>query len=204
MAAAGRRLDDVSPGQAATWAWDDLHETSPEAITEREAAARHEQEVLDAYIRGVEEGHAKGIEEARNELRHVLNTVTEALEQVRVDRETWEARWEERLVVLAAGMAQHVIERTRAEDDEVLIGLAREAVESFPLEEAIRIRVHPDDQAVLTGGGFVDDVLSGRTVRWMADEEVVRGGCVVEGPDRIVDGRIDETLARVVRVLTDG
>jgi hypothetical protein len=30
------------------------------------------------------------------------------------------------------------------------------------------------------------------------------GGCIVEGPDRIVDGRLDEALCRIVRSLTDG
>jgi flagellar assembly protein FliH len=101
-------------------------------------------------------------------------------------------------------MAQKVIERNCAEDPFILVELAKKAVAAFPIEEAVRIRLHPVDQAIFTDGRFLGEVVGDRSVRWIPDPDVVPGGCVVEGPDKIVDARVDEALCRVVRALTDG
>lgn len=39
------------------------------------------------------------------------------------------------------------------------------------------------------------------TTIWVADARVSRGGCMVEGRERIVDGRIETALERVYRRL---
>ena len=44
---------------------------------------------------------------------------------------------------------------------------------------------------------------AGREVRWIPDASIGRGGCVVEGPERIVDGRLESALERVYRRITD-
>ena len=49
-----------------------------------------------------------------------------------------------------------------------------------------------------------DETTGGREARWIADEDVVPGGCIVEGPDRIVDGRVDQALERIFWELTRG
>jgi flagellar biosynthesis/type III secretory pathway protein FliH len=36
---------------------------------------------------------------------------------------------------------------------------------------------------------------------WVPDARIARGGCVVEGRERIVDGRVDSALERVYRRL---
>ncbi len=41
-----------------------------------------------------------------------------------------------------------------------------------------------------------------RPLRWMADERVERGGCLIEGRERIVDGRVDMALERIYRALS--
>jgi flagellar biosynthesis/type III secretory pathway protein FliH len=40
-------------------------------------------------------------------------------------------------------------------------------------------------------------------VRWLADARIQPGGCVVEGRERIVDGRVDTALERLYRKLSD-
>jgi len=43
-------------------------------------------------------------------------------------------------------------------------------------------------------------MISGRRdVSWMADPRIARGGCLVEGSQRIVDGRVDTALERAYR-----
>ena len=47
-----------------------------------------------------------------------------------------------------------------------------------------------DDQGSITGN---------RDTTWVADPRVSRGGCLIEGRDRIVDGRVDAALERAYR-----
>lgn len=194
----------ASGASASNWAWADLHETGPEAESAAEEAARQRREVQESYERGFADGIDAGANAARDELMIAMRATGEVLEEIRASREAWDARLEEHLVVLAAAMARKVVERTREEDHTAFVDLAKQAVAAFPVDEALRIRLHPADQAVLSDGGFLDDVVGARSVRWIPDDEVVPGGCIVEGPDKIVDGRVDEALARVVRALTNG
>ena len=133
-----------------------------------------------------------------------MEATLQALDDIRASREAWNAQLHERLVVLAAGIADWVVDRTCQEDSTVISDLAQRAIESFPVDEAVRIRLHPNDHATLSDPELLAQVAGERAVTWIPDEDVVPGGCVVEGPDKIVDGRIDEALARIVRALTDG
>ena len=40
-----------------------------------------------------------------------------------------------------------------------------------------------------------------RDVRWVADAHIARGGCLVEGRERIIDGRVDTSLERAYRTM---
>lgn len=194
----------MSGASASKWSWADLHETGPEAESAAEEAERQRREVQGSYERGFGDGIDAGATAARNELMIALRATGQVMEEIQASRQAWDARLQERLVVLAAAMAQKVIERTRDQDQSAFVDLARQAVAAFPVEEALRIRLHPADQAVLADGGFLDEVIGMRSVRWIPDDEVVPGGCIVEGPDKIVDGRVDEALVRMVEALTNG
>ena len=52
---------------------------------------------------------------------------------------------------------------------------------------------------MLTAAGGSTDIgpiTGSREASWLADPRVARGGCLVEGRDRIVDGRVDTALER--------
>ena len=200
-----REGDRMAMNASATkWSWIDLDATGPEAEAREREAAHHMHEVEEAYRRGRAEGEEAGLQTARNELQVAMRTTLQALEDVRANREAWNARLEEHLVALAAAMATKVIERTREEDPSVFVDLARQAVAAFPIEEAVRIRVHPADKEILTDEELLDQVIGPRTVKWIPDPEIAQGGCIVEGPDKIIDGRVDEAIARIARALIDG
>jgi flagellar biosynthesis/type III secretory pathway protein FliH len=59
--------------------------------------------------------------------------------------------------------------------------------------------VHPEDLAACERFSGAEHV--GATVRLVADTSVIRGGCLTEGRERIIDGRIDSALERVYRSL---
>lgn len=187
------------------WQWADLEDDSGSGFggdsgkkTDRQARAEEE-----AYRRGLEEGKDSARASARAEFQDVLRATLAVSEEMRANRETWAAALTEHLAVLAAGVAGTVIGRAHGKDPTLFIELAERAVAAFPLEEAVRIRLHPHDRAILDNEDALMKVVGARGVQWIPDEDVVRGGCIVEGRDRIVDGRVDEALCRVINALTD-
>ena len=195
---------------AADWDWEELDAGRRSADRAQEAAlleAEHAEEVERAYRRGLIEGEETAREAARREVASVLAVLTDAMTQFHKGRESWEARLEENLVALAVGIARRILERELSDDPSRFEVMARKAVAAFPAGESLKIRLHPRDLASLTAHASAEpggDLVGRRAVRWIADEEVVPGGCVVEGPDKIVDGRVDEALQRVFWSLTDG
>jgi flagellar biosynthesis/type III secretory pathway protein FliH len=106
--------------------------------------------------------------------------------------------------------------------------LVEHALAEFPVDQPLTIRVNPADLAALkaaagaaagaaSGGGPSGPASGGvalssaapdaarlfgeRTVRWLPDARLAAGGCLVEGRERIVDGRVDTALERVYRRL---
>ena len=55
------------------------------------------------------------------------------------------------------------------------------------------------DLALLTMNGDRAPITGRYDVTWLADKRIARGGCLIEGRDRIVDGRVDTALERAYR-----
>ena len=188
-------------------------EDALQARFEQELAARlaeqqaaHEQALQEAWAAGVEAGRAEGEASAEQVLAGAVAAFADAAEQTRAGADRWLANLEENLAALAAGAARHVVAREVAADPTIVRELARRAVAEFPVDEPLAVRVHPDDLAPLKAAQehFTRPSVAGiapRELRWIADPRMARGGLLVEGRERIVDGRVDTALERVYRVL---
>ena len=197
---------------AVDWNWEELSgpmgHLDHRPVDQAELDALREEELESAYRRGRADGEQAANARARKEVETAVAAARRALQQVREAQESWDQRLEENLVALATGIARQIVERELEGDVESYRALVRKAAATFPLDHALKVRLHPADLAMLVdaGGGHApaETDTDGREARWIADEDVVRGGCIVEGPDRIVDGRVDEALERVYWGLTHG
>ena len=198
----------------AKWAWAELDATPGLLSEHRSDRGKSSADVDDrdaveaAYRRGVEDGREAPRETLCRELELARSAALSAVDRVRRSSETWEARLQENLVALAVGIARQIVEREIDQDPEIFLELARTAVAAFPVDEPVKVRLHPDDLALLIAGGGSADAstisVGDRTVPWVSDREIGRGGCLVEGPTKIVDGRLDSALQRVYERLTNG
>lgn len=174
---------------------------------EATAAAAHAAAVTDAYDRGVDDGRAKGELAERARLRGAMLAAESALEDLRAGEARWLASIEENIAAIAIGVAQQLVAREVSADSEVVLGLVTRAVQEFGLDQALSIRVNPNDLESLhsierDAKDEMTAITRGRDVRWMSDARIEPGGCVVEGRERIVDGRVDTGLERLYRRLT--
>jgi flagellar assembly protein FliH len=106
---------------------------------------------------------------------------------------------EENIATLAVIVARHIVQREVSLDADVVADLVRRSLTEFPIDQTVRIRVNPMDLALLTMNGDKAPITGKHDVSWLADNRIARGGCLIEGRDRIVDGRVDTALERAYR-----
>ena len=174
------------------------------AHAEREALdAEHARQLAEAYAAGVAEGEVAGRATEAARLRSALAAAEGAAALLREGDRRWTAALEENVCALAVAVARQVIGRELAGDAATLPGLVRRALTEFPLDQAVTVRIHPTDLAALASAGPAGDLVApNRETRWVADAAVPAGGCVLEGRERIIDGRVDTALERVYRQLS--
>jgi len=161
--------------------------------------------IEDAYQRGLEEGRLAGEIAERARLRHAVTAAEQALDDVRSGEQRWAGMIEENVCALSAAIARQVIGRELLQDPSSVLALVRSALAEFPIDQPIAIRVCASDLAAIGSAqeaGTAPTTLEGHDARWLVDARIAPGGCLVEGRDRIVDGRVDTALERVYRRLT--
>jgi len=199
-----------SPKQAggpSDWTWDELNRHGSAGTEPADVEARHAEELEHAFRRGRLEGEERGRSLARQELTSVLSALRDLLVEARGSREAWMSHLNENLVALSTAMARQLLERELQSSPEAIGELVKKAAALFPPDQVIKFRLHPDDMARLSDGDEAAppaDLLDGEEARWIPDEGIVPGGYLLEGPRRIVDGRVDEALERIFRELTHG
>jgi flagellar assembly protein FliH len=175
------------------------------AARESEISAEMERRIAEAYARGFEEGRQEGEAAEGARLRVAVQAAEDALDELRSGESRWRGGLEENVCALAIAVAKQVLGRELKSDLDMVVDLVRRAIAEFPIDQSIRIRVAPTDLALITAAGATDSapvIAPNRDARWLADPLVSPGGCVVEGRERIVDGRVDTALERLYRRLT--
>ncbi len=155
---------------------------------------------VEAYALGLLDGQRQESEK----LTIALESLAAAVDEVRDARPSWIDNAEKNLFTLAVAVARQILGRELTTDPDTVKQLVSRAITRFPLEEPLTIRLHPSDlshisAAALEGPG--SDPAAGRDVRWRADGHIDEGSCVVEGPERMVDGRVDKALLRIYQAL---
>lgn len=154
---------------------------------------------------GYEEGRAAGLAEGQQREREALVPLRATLEAMTAEIDARQDEWlnnlEENLAALAVSIARQLMGRELREDHDAVADLVRRAVAKFPVGQDVTIRLNPEDLTTLTAAP-AEAVAVPNEARWIADPMIEPGGCVVEGPDSVIDGRIDRALERVFRTLT--
>ncbi len=170
------------------------------AVTARLAQLRPRLEA-DAYARG----HAAGVQEAgaqsREQIARVLQALVDATASVQAHEQRWLGNVEENLAAAAVTVARHLIHRELTTEPAVITDLVARSLQQFPIEQHITVRLHPEDLAIVQDAMAANTLAAAHDVRWHADPHLVRGGCLVDGRERVLDGRIDTALERAYRAL---
>lgn len=194
----------ASEAHPSNWVWGDLSERTIGASSSRSSLTTEEVRA-EGYSQGVRDGLEQGKSEAMELLETVIRALGQAVEALNVRQSEWAAAREDDVAALGTALARILLEDELEERPEAVASRVRAALSSFPADDTVRIRIHPKDLSTIAQFRPGDAPITGaRTVQWIPDEEVGKGGVIVEGPTRIVDGRVEPALVRIYKTLTDG
>lgn len=193
------------------WIWEELRQevSASDATCDRvDELVPNEEELERTRVDAYAAGHHAGETEANEDLVESIHVLNNALERIREAQKQWADAVEANLLAVSTAIARHIIERELQGDPESFAELVRSALAKFPVDEAVKVRVNPRDLSAISmisdAGGLAIPIEGTREVHWIADQGILTGGCVVEGPKRVVDGRVDAALERIYKVLIDG
>lgn len=153
----------------------------------------------DAYAHGYQDAERAARHASEGQISSALSALTDAIASVELHATRWTANAEENIAALAIVVARHIVLREVTADPTIVRDLVRRALAEFPIDQQITVRLHPDDAATCTGGAIVDAAPRNAEIRCVADPHIARGGCLLEGRERIIDGRVDTSLERAYR-----
>jgi flagellar assembly protein FliH len=172
------------------------------ALVAAEQAAERAALIDEHYARGLVDGERKAVAAAAAKINEIRSLVAEATDKLAEAANVAPGVLEENIATLAVIVARQIVQREVALDSEVVADLVRRSLTEFPIDQAVRIRVNPMDLALLTIAGDKAPITGKHEVSWLADNRISRGGCLIEGRDRIVDGRVDTALERAYRKMS--
>ena len=165
----------------------------------------HQQALDEAFTQGFDAGREAGATAERARLESAFATVASLLGDLRERESRWTERIEENLCALAVAVGRQLFDAELQAAPAHTGVLARRALTEFPIDQPVVIRVNPSDLASITAAAVADggQLTVGRAdTQWVPDPRLAPGGCMIEGRDRIIDGRVDTALERLYRRLT--
>ncbi|MGC8862896.1 MAG: FliH/SctL family protein [Armatimonadota bacterium] len=196
---APRRKRCLSPAEIA-------RESAARAAKEAEAilaAATEQAKVIknNAY----EEGRAAALAELDAAQREARARVEELETEVRRQmHEFWEALKPE-LLKLSTTIASKIVRREVQENEDFVIRTVEAGLRQLRDKHELKIRVHPDDYDLARArkSELTQAFDDARTLDFVADRRVDKGGCIIESVDGNLDARISTQLEGVEAALLE-
>lgn len=155
--------------------------------TAEEIESMQQEAWKEGYAAGYEEGSARGRLEAA-ELHQLLQSMHAALSNL--DQEV-----AEEIQALALEVARQVVRDTLKTQPEAVLAVIREALTQVP-QQGATVRVNPLDAALVRQ--YLGEQFSSTSHRLREDDDVERGGCLIESEGGQIDAQITTRWRRVV------
>lgn len=154
-----------------------------------------------------EEGYREGWEKARVEAEADLAKARE--ESERIIKEALEERrniinsCEEMMVRLCLATAAKIAEKEIEQNPDIIIRLIRKAIEALGDIEKARVYLNPKDMEMVVEKSEELERGLKAEIEYKMDEEISRGGCVVESEAGSVDATLENRIKNLKEVLLD-
>lgn len=170
-----------------------------ELMSAAEQQAHLEALERDAFAKGFAQGERAGAEAAGKRGEAMLRRLTQTLDELATLRAQMIHQTERQMVQLALAVARRVVRREVSLDQDLLIAMARVALERLGESAQVTVRLHPEEYEATSAARAVE--WTGTSITVVADTRVGRGGCRVESEFGLMDAGIDAQLHELGRAL---
>ncbi len=132
----------------------------------------------------------------REQLPNLARSLTAAATELKRCREQVETE----AVRLALAVAARLMIRESDDSDALTRAAVREIMQNVTSSDLIRIRVNPDDRAIM--GQALGGEIADQGIEIASDPSLERGGCIAATRLGTIDATIDTRWARMVQALT--
>jgi flagellar assembly protein FliH len=173
--------------------------SSPDTSTV-EASAQHLAAIArDAFATGFAQGERAGGEAAAKRGEAMLRRLTQTLEELTDLRAQMIRETEQQMVRLALAIARRVLHREVSLDQDLLIAMARVALDRLGENAQVTVRLHPEDYEATASARA--SAWTGAQVKVAPDTRVPRGGCRIESDFGALDAGVDAQLQEIAHAL---
>ena len=152
-----------------------------------------------AYAQGFTEGEKAGIDSERKNLKSVLDTLGQVVQQLDEIRNEIYRYSEKEVVSLAMGIATKIVRHEATINKNVILNVLKQALKKTVDYDKIKIRVNPSDLQFLKTQNhqFSHLIDNMESIVFEEDETILTGGCLIETNSGDIDARIDKQLEAV-------
>lgn len=171
----------------------------PPAVDPEQTQRRLAELEREAFTKGYASGEQAGLEAGNTRADAMLRRLGETLTELDGLRGQIVAQTERQMVQIALAVARRILRREVSMDQDLVVALARVALDRLGDQVTATIRLNPDDCAAIVARRGSE--WAGTRITVVADPIVSRGGCRVESDLGFVDAGIDAQFEELVHAL---
>jgi flagellar assembly protein FliH len=160
-----------------------------------------EQQTRQAYEAGTRAGEAAARQNLEGDVHAMVEKLAATIGEVAATRGDTIRRAEADTVKLAIEIARRVLHREVSVDTSALEGLIKAALEKLQAQEVYRVRVHPDQEAVVRT--CLEQMGRSSAIEVIGDPLQAKGGAIFEISRGALDASVDMQLSEIERGLID-
>lgn len=172
------------------------------ASLEAELEALRQQREPQDYALGYELGQEAGAEQARAELKAERDSIAAVLESVHAQGQRYLQQLEDSNVEIIFAAVSKMVARV-AGDADYLRDLVREQLKQLAAPGAVVVRVAPADFQALAEQEDADAKNLSDNLRFVPDDHIQLGGCIIEAERGGLDARLEIQLQQFKEMLLD-
>ncbi len=177
-----------------------------DSIEEEKIGGKLSEIEQEAYEKGFAAGEDAGRILGFKKLDPLEKTLLSLIDEVRHFKETLLKESEEDILTIALAISRQIIRQEVRENPEVIVKNIQTAINKIGQTGKILIRLHPDDLEVITqeAESMIGSTKQEINLRFESDLGLNPGDCIIEGEERMVDGRLKSQLDIFEEVLKKG
>jgi flagellar assembly protein FliH len=148
------------------------------------------------YMKGFEDGKIEGMRVERQKIFPKLNFINQAVSEIEKYKTIIYKNAEKKILDLSLAISRKIILNEVLINKDIVLAVLRESLKKIMNDEKVTVKLNHDDLQFINENKDVlkDIYFKNNTVKFVEDNDVEIGGCLIETDSGVIDGRIESQL----------